>query len=398
MRIALTTDGVGNAYAVACSAMRDKLVSFIQRRGDELLAAALTAVALLEVVLGEASEWERLAAAAMALILGAAAAQRSRAPLLLLGLILAISIVALATPAAARPTTSGVFVFLLLAVYSAAAHTSGSHTLIGGAMTIGLYFTDLVMDSPAITAEGVVFYALIFGAPWVAGRAIRQRRLNDDELEREKARAATAIVEERARIARELHDVVAHSISVMVLQARGGRRVLESDPADARDAFATIERIGQQALNEMRRLLGMLRSSDEALTLDPQPSLRQLDRLVEQVQAAGLPVQVAVEGEPRELPPGVDLSAYRIVQEALTNALRHAGPARARVLLRYRADDLELEIVDDGAGTGDGVGSGYGLIGMRERVSVYGGELQAGRQPGGGYSLRVRLPLGSARA
>jgi signal transduction histidine kinase len=142
----------------------------------------------------------------------------------------------------------------------------------------------------------------------------------------------------------------------------------------------------------------MLRTSDEARALDPQPSLQQLGTLVEQVQAAGLPVQLTVEGEPRDLPPGVDLSAFRIVQEALTNALKYAGPAHARVVLRFRADDLELEIEDDGPGTGDGSGSGYGLVGMRERVSVYGGELEAGRRPGGGYALRVRLPLRSARA
>ncbi len=255
-----------------------------------------------------------------------------------------------------------------------------------------------MISSGGITADNVIFIALILGAPWVAGRAVRQRRLNDTELEQEKTRAAAAIVEERARIARELHDVVAHSISVMVLQARGGRRVLESDPADAREAFGVIESTGQQALDEMRRLVGMLRSGDESLPLAPQPSLKELGTLVDQVRAAGLPVQLAIEGEPRDLPPGVDLSAFRIVQEALTNALTHAGPARARVVLRYRTDELELEISDDGPGTGDGSGSGYGLVGMRERVLVYGGELQAGRQPGGGYALRVRLPFRSARA
>jgi len=227
---------------------------------------------------------------------------------------------------------------------------------------------------------------------------MRQRRLKEEQLEDEKARAAAAISEERARIARELHDVVAHSVSVMVLQARGGRRVLESDPAEARQAFAAIERTGHEALDEMRRLLGMLRRSDEEVALAPQPSLRELDRLVEQIRAAGLPVQVVREGEPRELPPGVELSAFRIVQEALTNALKHAGPARARVVIRYGADDLELEVADDGAGAGNGSVPGYGLIGMRERVSVYGGELEAGRQAGGGYALRVRLPLGSVRS
>jgi signal transduction histidine kinase len=376
---------------------RDEFDTFIRRHGDEALAVALTALALLGVALTEASESQRVASAALSVALGAAAARRSRDPLPLLALMLAISVASLAMPTLAQPTNSGVFVFLLLAVYSAAAHTSGRRTLLAGGMTVGTFVPALEM-SGGITADNLIFFALIFGAPWVAGRAVRQRRLNDSELEQEKMRAAAAIVEERARIARELHDVVAHSISVMVLQARGGRRVLESEPADARDAFAVIESTGQQALDEMRRLVGMLRSGEESLPLAPQPSLKELGTLVEQVRAAGLPVDVAVEGEPRDLPPGVDLSAFRIVQEALTNALKHAGPARARVVLRYLADEFELEISDDGPGTDDDSGPGYGLVGMRERVSVYGGELQAGRQPGGGYALRVRLPLGSARA
>jgi signal transduction histidine kinase len=376
---------------------RDELVTFIRQRGDEVLAATLTALVLLEVALSEGSEAHRFGSAALAVALGAAAARRSRDPLPLLALMLAVSVGAFALPTLAQPTNSGVFVFLLLAVYSAAAHTSGRRTLLAGGMTVGIFVPALAM-SGGITADNLIFFSLIFGAPWVAGRAVRQRRLNERELELEKGRATVAIVEERARIARELHDVVAHSISVMVLQARGGRHVLESDPADARDAFANIERTGQQALDEMRRLLGMLRRGDEALALAPQPSLKELGTLVEQVRAAGLPVQVAIEGEPRDLPPGVDLSAFRIVQEALTNALTHAGPARARVVLRYLADDLELEISDDGSGTGDASGSGYGLVGMRERVEVYGGELEAGRRPGGGYALRVRLPLRPARA
>jgi signal transduction histidine kinase len=375
---------------------RNQLVTLIRRHGDEVLAAALTALALLGIALTEASEVQRLVAAALAVALGAAAARRSRDPLPLLGLFLAITVAARALPTLAEPTNSGVFVFLLLAIYSGAAHTSGRRTLLAGGMIVGMYVTNLGWEG--INADNVIFFSLLFGAPWAAGRAVWQRRLNERDLELEKASAAAAIVEERARIARELHDVVAHSISVMVVQARGGRRVLESEPADARDAFAVIESTGQQALDEMRRLVGMLRSGDETLPLAPQPSVNQLGTLVELVRAAGLPVQLTVEGEPRDLPPGVDLSAYRIVQEALTNALKHAGPARARVVLRYRADDLELEISDDGPGTGDDSSSGYGLVGMRERVSVYGGELQAGRRPEGGYALRVRLPLRSARA
>jgi signal transduction histidine kinase len=380
--------------------MRDELLTFIQRHGDEMLAAVLTALALLEVALRDGPVEGKLAGSAIAVAVGVAAARRVRAPLLLLGLILAITVAVAVLPKDdATDEWVGLFPFLLLAVYSAAAHTSGARIVIAGVMTVALSLVNLVGVDPAgVHPETVVFYALLLGSPWVTGRAVRQRRLNERKIEEEKARASAAIVAERSRIARELHDVVAHAISVIVLQARGGRRVLESDPADAREAFDTIERTGQQALDEMRRLLGMLRKSDDELALAPQPSLKELGKLVEWVQAAGLPVEVAVEGEPRELPPGVDLSAYRIVQEALTNALRHAGPARARVLLRYGADDLELEIADDGVGTADDSGPGFGLIGMRERVAVYGGELDAGARPGGGYALRVRLPLGTARA
>jgi signal transduction histidine kinase len=376
--------------------MRDELVTFIRRHGDELLAGAITALVLVEIVLLDESVAARVAYAAGAVAVGVVAARRVRVPLLFLGLLVAVTSVAAAVPALRDTEIVAVGLFILLGVYTAAAHTSERRAAIAGALAVGLYIADLAMD--AIYLEGIIFYALLWGAPWAAGRAVRRRRLSDRRAEQEKARAQAAILEERARIARELHDVVAHAISVIVLQARGGRRVLDAEPADARDAFATIERTGQQALEEMRRLLGMLRATDEQLELAPQPTLKELDRLVEQVRAAGLPVQVTVEGEPRELPPGVELSAYRIVQEALTNTLKHAGPARARVLLRYQANDLELEIADDGPGTGDGSGSGHGLIGMRERVSVYGGELQAGRRPEGGYALRARLPLGSARA
>jgi signal transduction histidine kinase len=380
--------------------MQLRLGWFIRRHGDEALAGVLTALVLVQIAGRDASAGGRALDAAAVVAIGLAAARRVRAPLILLGLMLAVavgSVLGLGTPSEEGTLGSaGLFAFLLLAVYSAAAHTGGRESLLAAAMTSGIAIT--VLNIPeGINPDSVVFFGLILGAPWAAGRAVRGRRLKDMQLEDEKARAAAAILEERAQIGRELHDVVAHSISVMVVQARGGRRVLDTDPADARDAFATIEQVGQQALDEMRRLLGMLRTSDDVLALSPQPSLRELDTLVEQVRAAGLPVRVDVEGDPRDLPPGVDLSAFRIVQEALTNALKHAGPARARVLLRYGLDDLELEISDDGAGAGDGT-AGYGLVGLRERVSVYGGELSAGNRPGGGYALRVRLPLGSARA
>jgi signal transduction histidine kinase len=376
--------------------MRDKVAGLVQEHGDLTLAATITAVALVQVLLLHESVAARLAGAAAFVALGVAAALRGRLPLLLLGSLLVLTAVGSLLPKHLGDVEA-VGLFVLLAIYTAAAHTSGRRTLIAAALTFVMGFTAMATDPDGINIAGAVFFGLIIGAPWVAGRAIRHRRLNEQRLEQEKADAEAAIVEERTRIARELHDVVAHAISVMVLQARGGRRVIADDPGEAREAFDVIEGTGHQALEEMRRLLGMLRASDEELALAPQPSLGQLDALLEQVRAAGLPVELAVEGGPAELPPGVDLSAYRIVQEALTNALKHAGPAQARVTVRYGQDELELEIADDGAGTGDGKGSGHGLIGMRERVSVYGGELHAGRRPGGGYALRARLPLGSAR-
>jgi signal transduction histidine kinase len=376
--------------------MAERLTGLVQRRGDELLAAGLTALFLTQIWLLHESIGTRLAVSVGALVLGAAAARRSRMPLALLTLLVVLS-AAGATLPKRFGDIEAIGAFVLLAVYSAAAHTSGRRTLVAGALTFAVYVTTMVTDQDGVNVAAIIFFGLVFGGPWLAGRAIRRRRLRERELEQEKADAEAAVVEERSRIARELHDVVAHSISVMVLQARGGRHVIGSDPSEAREAFGVIERTGHQALEEMRRLLGMLRASDDKIALAPQPTLEQLDTLLDQVRAAGLPVEVVIEGEPAELPPGVDLSAYRIVQEALTNALKHAGPARARVVVRYGPDDLELEIADDGTGNGDGAGSGHGLIGMHERVSIYGGELQAGRRPGGGYALRARLPLGSAR-
>ena len=217
----------------------------------------------------------------------------------------------------------------------------------------------------------------------------RERRVQLAERERDVA-AREAVVEERARIARELHDAVAHNVSMIVVQAGAERRVVEGP---TREVLVTIEQIGRSALTEMRRLVGMLRA-DAAEPLAPQPGLADLQMLVTQVREAGLPVELRVEGEPRELPVGIELSAYRIVQEALTNALKHAGEARASVRVHYGPDSLELEIVDDGAGApAPETGGGHGLVGMRERVALYGGRLDAGERPSGGFAIRVLLPI-----
>jgi signal transduction histidine kinase len=243
--------------------------------------------------------------------------------------------------------------------------------------------------------KGSVFFIVASSIVLVLVHSVvrdRERRAQLAERERDLA-AREAVVEERARIARELHDAIAHSVSLMVIQAGAERRVLDEGSASTREVLETIEHTGREALTEMRRLVGMLRT-DAGEPLAPQPALDDLPRLVEQVRASGLAVELHVEGDRRELPVGVELSAYRIVQEALTNALKHAEGTRAVVHVRYGQDALELEIVDDGAAGASGApGGGHGLVGMRERVALYGGRLDAGRRATGGYGVRVLLPI-----
>jgi signal transduction histidine kinase len=220
----------------------------------------------------------------------------------------------------------------------------------------------------------------------------RERRAQLAERERDVA-AREAVVEERARIARELHDAIAHNVSMMVVQAGAERRTLDPESSSTREVLSAIEHIGRGALTEMRRMVGMLRSED-ADPLSPNPGLDDLPTLVTQVREAGLPVELRVNGKRRELPVGLELSAYRIVQEALTNSLKHAGDARAVVRVEYGPDSLELEIIDDGpGGSTSATSGGHGLVGMRERVALYGGRFDAGRRPTGGFAIRVLLPI-----
>jgi signal transduction histidine kinase len=236
---------------------------------------------------------------------------------------------------------------------------------------------------------------------WVAGRAVRVRSQLTEELHEAAARAeeeheaelARAAADERRRIAREMHDVVAHSVSVMVVQAGGARRILGRDPGRAIDAAVNIEETGRAALVEMRRLLGMLGNGEDAVRT-PQPTLAEVGTLVRRSQEAGQPVELTVLGEPRSLPPGVDLAAYRVVQEGLTNALRHANGSATQITVRWAPDAIELAVADRGpGGAGAGIGGGHGLIGMRERVRLYGGELWTGPRTGGGFEIRARIPL-----
>jgi signal transduction histidine kinase len=251
----------------------------------------------------------------------------------------------------------------------------------------------------------------VFAIAWVLGDNIRTRRAYLAELEARAARLERereerderAVSDERARIARELHDVIAHNVSVMVVQASAGEELFDSDPEKARESLSAVASTGRAALAELRRLLGVIRSEEEreeTPAYTPQPGLEYLDELVRQVRDTGLTVELSVLGEPRELPEAVGLCAYRIVQEALTNTLKHADASEAQVSVRYVADALELQVLDDGRGRAplNGESSGQGLIGMRERVALFGGELTARRRPGEGFEVRARIPIEGARS
>jgi signal transduction histidine kinase len=248
------------------------------------------------------------------------------------------------------------------------------------------------LQVPAALAEMTIGVGL-----WLVGHTIRGLEERAGRLEREQELATrVAVADERARLARELHDVVAHSVSVMVVQAGAARRLLGRQPDRAGEALLSVESNGREALAELRRMLGVLTEEDgTGPALAPQPGLGQLDALVERVGAAGLPVEVRIQGAPRPLSPGVDLTAYRIIQEALTNSLKYAKGARTEVVVEFGDGELKLEVLNAGGVVllPAGAGAGRGLLGMRERVSVYGGQLEAGGRPEGGFAVRASLPL-----
>jgi signal transduction histidine kinase len=378
-----------------------QLRRLLRRHGDWMLAVGIIGLAEVQAwTAGNLDLTQKTLSAVFSALFLPLLIWRRRRPLVLLGAMVAATIANFWLPDAGQGEAFGILV--LVGVYTAAAYTGGRAALVATGLAVALWILVTASDPDGIYLGGLVFFGIVVGGPFVVGRLIRARRQRETlleeravVLEREREeRARAAVAEERTRIARELHDVVAHAISVIILQGRGGRRLLHEDPEEARRAFDTIERTASQALGEMRRLLGMLRAGDESLALAPQPSLSALDALAREVTDAGLPVEVKIVGEPVALPAGVDLSAYRIVQEALTNALKHAGPARANVSVRYGEGELEIEILDDGSASANGDGTGHGLLGIRERVNVYGGSFEAGRRTIGGYAVRARLPYG----
>jgi signal transduction histidine kinase len=317
-----------------------------------------------------------------------------------------------------RPAATDVAILILL--YTLAAYTPRRTSIWGLAVCLAgsaigtIRWISLINHS---LLEWLTAGAMLLAGPallaWVLGDSMRYRRayyagLEDRaarlEAERD-AQAKVAAAAERARIARELHDVIAHNVSVMVVQADGASYALATDPARAREALAAISATGRQALAEMRRLLGVLRREEDGASSEraPQPGIGELGELLDQARTAGLPVSFTVEGDPQPLPGGIALATYRIVQESLTNTRKHAGPvASAAVLLRYSPDAVVLTISDDGRGGLDGTAlpgaPGHGLTGMRERVAVYGGAVTAGPRPGGGFEVVATLPLSPVRA
>ena len=296
--------------------------------------------------------------------------------------------------------TQGLFVAGFAAAYLLGNLRNTEHGRAG--LAVVLVGAGLVVYNDPDRATGeIVFTPLIFGIGWLVGFALRERAAQAEaaearavQAERERETAARiAVAEERARIARELHDIVAHAVSVMVLQVGAVRHKLPPELAEDKDALKGVEGAGRAALAEMRRLLGAMRQEDDELDLTPQPGLGALEPLLDEVRRSGLPVELRLEGEPFRLPEAIDLSAYRIVQEGLTNALKHAQATQAQVVVRYRPHEIQIDVKDDGRGPSTGDGRGHGLVGVRERVKLYGGEMSAGAADGRGFVLSTRLPV-----
>jgi signal transduction histidine kinase len=370
-------------------------------RFDVALAAALWLAIELEIALSSVRDTPLGPALALGAALGAAMAWRRAAPLAALAAAAAAALaLALAgTPPQELATTSILVAFL---AYAVGAYLPRRRALAGlaGVLALIVAVTPLGDDQ---TLGDYLFPLVLFSGCWALGRVVRSRAYltaeltaRTEQLERERAeRERDAVARERVRIARELHDVVAHSVSVMVVQAGAARSVLDRDPEASVGALGAVEATGREALTEMRRLLGILRGDDEHADHSPQPSLDRLGALIARSRDAGLDVELSVQGETGPLAPGVDLTAFRLVQEGLTNALKHGGRGRARVTLRWSPEVLEIEVANrvDGAGAAHHalVSGGQGLVGMRERVALCGGELRAG-PIGRGFVVRARLP------
>jgi signal transduction histidine kinase len=374
---------------------------------DVLVAVAITCFAQVDLLyhLDNSTPYGPMpAVVASTLVATAVLALRRVAPL-----VTAVTVaVVIGGPMLATPMTVtlwGDFLPILLATFSVARHGQRLPAYIGaGAIIAGLVVVFL-RNPESGTIGNIPFVAVPLAACFVAGRVLRARarshrhdraRAQQLEAEREEAIRA-ALAEERARIARELHDIVAHCVSVMVVQAGAAEDLLDRDPQKARAPLRSVQETGRQAVGELGRMLGLLRGERARLALKPQPGTADLVELVDHMAGIGLPVELTVEGRARPLPPGMELTLYRVVQEALTNALKHAAPTTAQVGLHYDDESVRVSVRDagraGGSGTADANRVGHGLIGMRERVGLYGGSLEAAGTPGGGFTVTARLPL-----
>jgi signal transduction histidine kinase len=378
-----------------------RVVALARRHSYELLIGALLTTAMLELILGRDSSPMsiRYAVPLLALLV---------APLFAHGRFPFAAPASYWVVAAAISFVNGELIPFMVSLFPVglvAAFLLGNQRDLrrawaGLAIVLGGIVTVVYNIPGHLTAELLVI-PVDFGISWAAGFVLRDRAQKAEEAEvralqaeREREAAArVAVAEERARIARELHDIVAHAVSVMVLQVGAVRHQLPGELDEQRGALRDVELAGRRALGEMRRLLSAMRRDGEEAELVPQPGLDRLESLIDEIVRAGLRVELHVDGDPVPLTRGIDLSAYRIVQEGLTNALKHAHASDADVTFRYRPDELEIEIRDNGLGTTTSDGLGHGLVGVRERVKIYGGSMNAGTANGGGFVLSTRFPL-----
>lgn len=379
--------------------MRQARYLRIVRKPDALLAAALTVAMVLEVAL-EHLHPEALSAALM-VVGGVSVAWRRLYPIAVGAVVVATGIAQAAFGMSMHSAVSPV-VAILVVSWSIGAYEDRRRAVLGIALVVcGMWLAigvDVLRGTDHYQSTDVPWIGMLIALPGVLGLLFGSRtrslRAAEARAERLEVDRREAIAEERTRIARELHDVLAHSVSVMTVQAGAAEEMLRVDPARALEPVRAVQETGRQALVEMKRLVGMLREGGDDAdvgVLPPQPGFADVERLVDQVREAGLAVDLRIEGTPRPLPIGVDLSAYRVVQEALTNSLKHGG-RRATVTLRFEPDELAIAVDDEGAGTID-LGGGHGLVGMRERVGIFGGSFDAGPRDGGGYAVRALLPL-----
>ena len=365
---------------------------------DVALAVLLCGLAVASAATGNPPEGPRAVTVPTALVMTAVLALRSRAPFLTLVFVLVAG--EAQTIASQSPGSLWAFAAYLLVAYSVAAKEAEGRAAVGGALVVGALWLQELHDHDS----DYLFIVIVFGGVWLLGRAMRHWRMRATTAEQHQDdRALEAVTHERARIARELHDLVAHGVSVIAIQADAAEAALDHDPELAREPLRAIKTSSREALDEMRRLLALLRIDDQVRPRSPQPGLSELSALVDSVGRAGLPVTLEIEGDARRLPPGVDLAAYRIVQEGLTNVLKHAGGAPTRVSLRYASDALTVQITNEKpaaaspglqVATAEGPAGGHGLVGIRERTVIVGGELVAGPDAAGGFTVRARLPSG----